>query len=124
MGDFLFQLKLKRIKKRGERYKKEKKVRDAYGEYWPDKSTKKVSNVMLIVIVVAIVGYVIADFVLQYKMGIEISPTITTCWFVFWGTEIVALTGIKVSKVCKGTDSCNEYGSSTAIQNSDENTVG
>jgi hypothetical protein len=33
------------------------------------------------------------------------SPTITTCWFTFWGTEIVALTGIKVSKVFKNSAS-------------------
>lgn len=83
--------------------KKEKELKDTYIEYLPDNKKKKVSNVMLFVIVVAIIGYVIADFILQYRMGIEISSTITTCWFAFWGTEIIALTGIKMSKVKHGT---------------------
>lgn len=56
---------------------------------------------MLVVVVIAIVGYVVADFLLQYHTGVEVSPTITTCWFSFWGAEILALAGIKVSKVLK-----------------------
>lgn len=99
MREKLFQWKLKRIRKRGERYRREYKLKKAYAKYLPEKKKKKVSNIMLVIIVIAIVGYVAADFVLQYKAGIEISPTITTCWFVFWSTEIVALTGIKLSKV-------------------------
>ena len=99
MREKLFQWKLKRIRKRYERRRREYKLKQAYAKYLPEKKKKKVSNIMLIIIVIAIVGYVTADFILQYKSGIEISPTITTCWFVFWSTEIVALTGIKLSKV-------------------------
>lgn len=99
MREKLFQWKLKRIRKRGERYRREYKLKKAYAKYLPEKKKKKVSNIMLVIIVIAIVGYVAADFILQYKVGIEISPTVTTCWFVFWSTEIVALTGIKLSKV-------------------------
>lgn len=99
MSDKRFQKKLARMKRRGEHWKQEKELCDAYAEYVPERKKKKVSNIMLVVIVTAIVGYVIADFILQYRMGIEISSTITTCWFSFWTVEIVALTGIKVSKV-------------------------
>lgn len=63
------------------------------------KQKKEVSKVMLVFIVLAIVLYTIADFVLQYFTSIEVSPTLTTCWFGFWGTEIVALAVIKTSKV-------------------------
>lgn len=63
------------------------------------KSKKEVSKVMLVFIVLAIVLYTIADFVLQYFTSIEVSPTLTTCWFAFWGTEIIALAAIKTSKV-------------------------
>ena len=63
------------------------------------KQKKEVSKVMLVFIVIAIVLYTIADFVLQYFTSIEVSPTLTTCWFTFWGTEIVALSIIKTSKV-------------------------
>lgn len=63
------------------------------------KQKKEVSKVMLVFIVIAIVLYTIADFVLQYFTSVEVSPTLTTCWFAFWGTEIVALAIIKTSKV-------------------------
>ena len=72
---------------------------------------------MLVIIVVAIVGYTVANYVLQSTMGIEISPTLTTCWFAFWGTEIIALAGIKVSKTIKSSDVLN-------VQYEDFNGVG
>lgn len=101
MTEKRFQRKLEKIKKRGERYKKEKELKDMYAKYVPEKKQRKVSNIMLCIIVVAIIGYVVADFILQYRMGIEISPTITTCWFTFWSVEIVSLASIRVSKVVK-----------------------
>ena len=127
MNDKRFQRKLEKIKKRGEQYKKEKKLRDTYAKYLPEKKKKKVSNIMLITIVIAIVGYVIADFVLQYKTGIEISPTVTTCWFAFWTTEIIALTGIKVSKVKNNYDNTSytsENYQSETIDCSDDEVCG
>lgn len=99
--------KLKKIKKQGERYKKEKAVMDAYAEFWPEGKKRKVSNIMLVTIIVAIVGYVIASFWLQYRTGIAIDPTITTCWFGFWTVEIIALTTIKNNKTKHG-GSCDE----------------
>ena len=98
--------KLKKIQRQGERYKKEKEVRDAYIEYLPDRKKRKVSNIMLVIIVAAIIGYVIASFWIQYKTGIAIDPTITTCWFSFWTIEVVALTTIKNNKTKHG-DSCD-----------------
>ena len=106
MIDKLFQLKLKMIKAKGERQKAKQELKAKYADFYPQRSGAKVSNVMLAIIVVMIVGYVAADFVLQYHTGMEISSTITTCWFVFWGTEIAALAGIKVSKIFK--ESCVE----------------
>lgn len=98
MSDKRFQKKLKRIEKKGERQKAKQKLIDKYAKYYPGKQ-RKVSNIMLVVVVAAVVSYTIAGFVLQYITGTEISSTLTTCWFTFFGTEIVALTGIKVSKV-------------------------
>lgn len=71
---------------------------------------KEVSKLMLFFIVIAIVTYTVADFILQYYTSIEVSPTLTTCWFAFWGTEIVALAIIKTSKVKHNQDNedCNE----------------
>lgn len=103
MDDKRFQKKLKRIEKKGERQKAKHELQAKYAEYYPHREGKKVSNVMLVVIVTMIVGYAIADFILQYFMGYEISSTLTTCWFAFWSAEICALTGIKVSKVLKSS---------------------
>ena len=99
ISDIIFKLNMKRLKKRGERYKQEKEIRDMYAPYVPERIKRKTSNVVLTIIIIAIIGYVAAAFWLQHQTGLEISPTITTCYFAFWGTEIVALTGIKVSKV-------------------------
>ncbi len=123
MREKLFQWKLKRIQKRGERYKREQELQKAYAQYFPEKKKTKVSNIMLVIIIIAIVGYVAADFILQYKAGIEVSPTITTCWFVFWSTEIVALTGIKMSKVKHNYDT-SSYGSEDESATDDEEACG
>ena len=60
---------------------------------------KSVSNAMLVLICSMIVLYTIANFVLQYFVQVEVSPTLTTAWFAFWGTELVALAAIKTCKV-------------------------
>ena len=101
MNSKRFKRKLNRIRKQGERYKKEKAVRDVYAEYWPEHKKRKTSNIMLAISVIAIIGYVIADYVLQYNTGVELSPTITPYWFGFWTSEVFLLAGIKVSKVVK-----------------------
>lgn len=68
------------------------------------KPKRKVSNIMLVLICVMIISYAIADFVLQYYTNIEVSPTLTTAWFAFWGVELVNLTVIKTSKVKHNQD--------------------
>lgn len=104
MNDKRFQKRLDKIKKRGERYKQEKELRDAYAQYVPEKKRKKVTNVLLVVIVLAIVTYTAASFWLTYASGMSIDPTLTTCFYTFWGSELVLLAGIKTSKIIKGTD--------------------
>lgn len=104
MNDKRFRKKLNKIRKQGEQYKKEKAVRDEYAEYFPDTKKKKVSNIMLVVVMIAVIAYAAANFVLQYFTSVEVSPTLTTCWFTFWGAEIFALAGIKISKVKNGTE--------------------
>ena len=73
-----------------------------------NKTKKKVSNIMLVVICIMIIGYAIANFLLQYYTGIEVSPTLTYAWFSFWGVELINLTIIKTSKVKYGQDIPNE----------------
>lgn len=64
----------------------------------------KTSTVMLIISCIMITLYAAADFVLQYYTSVEVSPTLTTAWFSFWGGELACLAGIKITKVIKGTD--------------------
>jgi biotin transporter BioY len=64
-----------------------------------NKPKKKVSNIMLVLICTMIILYTGATFALQYFTEVEISPTLTTAWFAFWGTELVALAAIKTSKL-------------------------
>ena len=109
MRDKLFRLKLNRIKKRGERWKQEKELRDIYADYIPEHKKRKISNIMLVVSVVAIICYVLADYILQYKTGYELSPTITPYYFAFWTGEIFLLAGIKVGKVIKGPSGTDVY---------------
>lgn len=104
----MFERKLKRIEKRGERQKAKQELIDKYAKYYPSKH-RKVSNIMLVVVVTAIVVYVAANYILQYKTGMSMDSTITTAWFSFFTVEIVALTGIKVSKVIKKPLDDDEY---------------
>lgn len=98
MTEKQFQRKLKKMQQEGERYKQIKEVSDAYAEYFPEKKERKTSNIMLVVAVFAVLGYVIAALWLQLISGIEVSPTITTLWFTFWTVEIWQLARIKVNK--------------------------
>jgi hypothetical protein len=96
-----FKRKLRKIKRQGEQYKVEKQLRDMYAEYWPEHKKRKTSNVMLAIIVTAITLYTVASFWIQYSTGVPVDSTLTTCFYTFWGSELVALTGIKISKVFK-----------------------
>lgn len=93
-----FKRKLRRIRRKGEMYKKEQEVRDAYAEYWPDRKKRKVSNIMLVIIVVAIVAYTVAGFWVQYKTGVPIDSTLSTLYYGFWTVELISLTTIKNNK--------------------------
>ena len=56
------------------------------------------SDIILILSILMVVAYAIVDFIMQFKMGFEVSSTLTVAWFAFWGTEIIALASIKNTK--------------------------
>jgi uncharacterized protein with PQ loop repeat len=97
-----FQRKLRKLKKQGMQYKAIKEVEDEFGAYFPEKKHRKVSNIMLVISVICIIAYTIASLLLQYFTSVEVSSTLTTCWFSFFGCELFLLAGIKTSKVIKG----------------------
>lgn len=69
------------------------------GNDMKDKKMKKVSNIMLVISVLNILWFTIAAIILQFRVGIELSSTLITCWYAFWTCEIFALAGIKITKV-------------------------
>lgn len=71
------------------------------------KSKKKRSfaDYIVFVSIFMVATFTIAAFILQFKGYMEISATLTTCWFGFWTVEIVALAAIRTSKVKHNCDS-------------------
>lgn len=69
-----------------------------------EKVKMSVSNKALIVSIVAVVLYTVLAFVLQFCTSVEVSPTLTECWYRFFTVEIFALMTIKVTKVFKDYD--------------------
>lgn len=65
------------------------------------KSKKKRSfaDYIVFVSIFMVATFTIAAFALQFCGMMEISATLTTCWFGFWTVEIVALASIKNVKV-------------------------
>lgn len=63
------------------------------------KRAKHFADYIIYLSVAAILGYTVAAVALQFSGAMELSPTLTTCWYAFWTVEIVALATIKISKV-------------------------
>ena len=108
MDDKKFQKKLEKMKKKCERQKAKYELEEQYVKYYPHKK-RKVSNIMLAIIVFAISAYTVASFWLTYVSGTTMDSTLTTCFYTFWGSELVLLAGMKTSKILKGTDSMPVY---------------
>ena len=102
-----FKKKLQKIKRRGERQKVKYELESRYAEFYPSKK-RKVSNVMLVVVVCAVSLYTIANLWITYTTGTSIDSTLTTCVYAFWSSELVALTALKTSKIIKGTNNVDE----------------
>lgn len=69
-----------------------------------NKAKKKISNVMLAVIITLVVLYTVGAFILEAFCAREISPTLTGSFFTFCGVELVNLAAIKTTKVKHGQD--------------------
>ncbi len=66
------------------------------------KRKKHFSDYIVAAAITAIGLYTAAAVTLQFCGLMEVSPTLTTCWFGFWTVEIVALAAIKGGKVKHG----------------------
>jgi hypothetical protein len=63
------------------------------------KKGRSFADYIVFVSIFMVATFTIAAFVLQFCGMMEISATLTTCWFGFWTVEIVALAAIRTSKV-------------------------
>lgn len=62
------------------------------------KRKKHFADYIVYVSIFMITAYTASAVVLQFTGLMEISSTLTTCWYGFWTAEIVALAAIKTSK--------------------------
>ncbi len=85
--------------------------------HFPFRLAIKFNKLIVTFCIVAIISYTVAAILLQKYTSMELSPTLTTCIFAFFGTELLGLAGIKICDT--KFISCNN---SSSI--SDEDAVG
>ena len=64
--------------------------------YFPFHIKPKFNKVIVSLSIVAIIAYTVAAILLQKYTMMELSPTLTTCVYAFFGTELIGLAGIKI----------------------------
>lgn len=63
---------------------------------FPFHTKPKFNKLIVLLSIVAIISYTIAAILLQKYTMTELSPTLTTCVYAFFGTELIGLAGIKI----------------------------
>lgn len=67
-----------------------------FRSYLPFQLTLKFNKLIVLLSIVAIISYTIAAILLQKYTLVELSPTLTTCVYAFFGTELLGLASIKI----------------------------
>lgn len=112
--------RLKRKKRIAEmKYEERKLKREIFMLYLPFRFKFKFNKFAVVYTLFAITSYTIAAVLLQKYTSVEISPTLTTCVYAFFGTELLSLASIKKS------DTKASYKQQLSSENvSDEDAVG
>lgn len=63
---------------------------------FPFRLTLKFNKLIVLLSIAAIAVYTIVAVLLQKYTMMELSPTLTTCVYTFFGTELLSLAGIKI----------------------------
>lgn len=101
--------RLQRKKRIAEMKYKERKLKwEIIKIYFPIRLSVKFNKLIVLVCIAAIVLYTIVAISLQKNTSIEISPTLTTCFYAFFGTELLGLAGIKMMDTKFDTVSSND----------------
>ena len=69
---------------------------EIFKSYLPFHIKLKFNKLVVLLSIVAITLYTIAAILLQKYTMTELSPTLTTCVYAFFGTELLGLAGIKI----------------------------
>ena len=114
-----FDTKMRKIQRKNNQIELRNKLKSEKNKF-KQHNKMKTSNVVLIASIIAIISFTIACLYIQYETEIEVSSTLITLWYSFWTVEIVALTGIKITKVIKDYDSSSKH---STTSDSDEHTL-
>jgi hypothetical protein len=66
------------------------------------KSHSRTSKLIILFVIISLFSYTAAAIWLQLRIGVEISPTLTTCFYAFCTGELWLLASIKKSKIANG----------------------
>ena len=66
------------------------------------KAHSRTSKLIIMFVILSLFSYTAAAIWLQLKIGVEISPTLTTCFFAFCTGELWLLATIKKTKIANG----------------------
>lgn len=107
---------MQRLQKKKELAEMRQEERKLKREIWelriPFHFNIKFSKLVVLFCIIAIVVYTIAAIFIQRYTAIEISPTLTTCVYAFFGTELISMAGIKmVGTKFSGTSNSSSDGS-------------
>jgi hypothetical protein len=69
------------------------------------KAHSRTSKLIILFVIISLFSYTAAAIWLQLKIGVEISPTLTTCFYAFCTGELWLLASIKKSKIANGQKS-------------------
>lgn len=62
----------------------------------PERNSLKFSKCIVVSCIAFIVFYTLLQIYLNYTLSVEVSPTLTTCVFAFFGTELASTALIRV----------------------------
>lgn len=103
-----------------EREERELKL-EIYKLYLPFHFTLKFNKVIVLISIAAIISYTAAAILLQRYTMMELSPTLTTAVYSFFGVELINLSRIKISEAkftkcepCNISENMAENGSDAA----------
>lgn len=90
------------------------------------KSHSRTSKLIIAFVIVSLFTYTAAAIWLQLRIGVEISPTLTTCFYAFCTGELWLLASIKKSKIANGQKSraydaeIDNYKGESTVNNDEE----